>query len=55
LRALSALALGEILMPREDKVVVGLLDDLQRMMSDPVPAVQRAAAAAIVNVWSRKS
>jgi hypothetical protein len=55
LRALAALALGEILMPREDKVVVGLLDDLQRMLEDPVPAVQRAAAAAIVNIWSRKS
>jgi HEAT repeat protein len=55
LRALAALALGDILMPRDDKVVVGLIKDLERMLEDPVPAVQRAAAAAIVNIWSRKS
>jgi hypothetical protein len=35
-------------------VVIGLMDDLEQMLNDPDAGVQRAAAAAIVNIWSRK-
>lgn len=46
LRALAALALGELLLPNEERAVARLLDD-------PEPRVRVAAAAAIINIWSK--
>ena len=46
LRALAAFALGEMLAPQQ---VYWLTDQL----ADPNESVQRAAAAAIVNIWAR--
>ncbi|HUO09052.1 MAG TPA: HEAT repeat domain-containing protein [Phycisphaerae bacterium] len=46
LRALAAFALGEMLVPSQAYWLTDLL-------SDPNEAVQRAAAAAIVNIWAR--
>jgi HEAT repeat protein len=47
LRALAALAVGEMLAPQQDHFLAGLMDDSQP------PEVQRAAAAAVVNIWAR--
>jgi HEAT repeat protein len=55
LRALAALALGDILVPRDDEVVVKLMTELERMIGDANPLVARSAAAALVNIWSRKA
>ena len=46
LRGLAALALGEMLYPSEERV-------LEPLLKDPDEGVQRAAAAAIVQVWAR--
>ena len=45
-RALAALALGDLLLATEEYAVAD-------MLSDPDPQVQIAAAAAVVNIWSK--
>lgn len=48
LRALAAFALGELLAPQQDNGLAPLLDDKD-------PSVRLAAAAVIINIWSRST
>ncbi|MCL2641814.1 MAG: HEAT repeat domain-containing protein, partial [Phycisphaerales bacterium] len=48
IRALAAFALGEILVPRQAAALTPLLNETD-------PAVQRAAAAATINIYNRNS